>query len=111
MKFNKKETLFTLLAVFLVIAFLEFILSLLAIVSSQVEWLISSPYSSRVLIPRTVPDDRFGKMPNPKYPGHDSKGFRNLTLPTEADIVALGDSQTYGTGVDPRMHGQDNWSP
>ena len=31
--------------------------------------------------------------------GHDSWGFRNLSVPDSVDIVAIGDSQTYGTGV------------
>lgn len=30
-------------------------------------------------------------------PGHDANGFRNNTVPANAEIVALGDSQTWGT--------------
>ena len=44
-----------------------------------------------------MPDARLGHRPNPIYPGHDSKGFRNLAVPAKADLVALGDSQTHGT--------------
>lgn len=32
----------------------------------------------------------------PRSAGHDSWGYRNTHVPEKADIVALGDSQTYG---------------
>lgn len=32
----------------------------------------------------------------PHSAGHDSRGYRNRHVPERADIVALGDSQTYG---------------
>jgi lysophospholipase L1-like esterase len=35
----------------------------------------------------------------PCPPGSDAKGFRNDAVPTHADIVALGDSQTWGVNV------------
>lgn len=44
-------------------------------------------------------DNELGHRPNPEYPGHDSKGFRNNFVPDTVSIVALGDSQTYGTSV------------
>jgi hypothetical protein len=31
--------------------------------------------------------------------GHDANGFRNGSVPTHADIVAIGDSQTWGQNV------------
>ena len=31
--------------------------------------------------------------------GHDEWGFRNLEVPEEVQIVAIGDSQTYGTSA------------
>ncbi len=46
-------------------------------------------------------DVQLGSRPNPARPDHDRKGFRNLFVPEEVDIVALGDSQTYGSGVPP----------
>jgi hypothetical protein len=38
---------------------------------------------------------------DPRYPEHDDWGFRNDSVPAGADIVALGDSHTYGTSVSP----------
>ena len=50
-------------------------------------------------VPRWVADDVLGARPNPAYPGHDARGFRNPEAWDRVDIVVLGDSQTYGTGV------------
>jgi hypothetical protein len=36
---------------------------------------------------------------NPKWPGHDARGFRNPLALTKADVVAIGDSHTYGSNV------------
>ena len=38
------------------------------------------------------------RAPNPEFPDHDFRGYRNVGLQTQFDIVALGDSQTYGMG-------------
>ena len=46
-----------------------------------------------------IPDKVLGHRPNPKNPDHDRNGFRNKTIPPHIDILVLGDSQTYGTGV------------
>jgi hypothetical protein len=42
---------------------------------------------------------------NPEYPEHDRLGFRNSSVPSEVQVVALGDSQTYGSNV----HPSDTW--
>ncbi len=49
--------------------------------------------------PKRMSDDVLGERPNPDWPDHDSAGFRNEERLVKAKIVALGDSQTYGTGV------------
>jgi len=36
----------------------------------------------------------------PNAPGHDANGFRNDAVPANAEIVALGDSQTWGINAD-----------
>lgn len=46
-----------------------------------------------------VPDDRLGHRPAAGFFEHDSRGFRNPRALEHADLVALGDSQTYGTSV------------
>ena len=46
---------------------------------------------------RLVPDETLRHRVEPHSRGHDAWGFRNRTVPSKADIVALGDSQTYGT--------------
>ena len=38
---------------------------------------------------------------DPNYPGHDRDGFRNTAVLEQADVVALGDSMTYGMFVAP----------
>lgn len=46
-----------------------------------------------------VPDPLLGFRPNPAYPSHDQRGWRNAQALSSAEIVALGDSQTYGLGA------------
>jgi hypothetical protein len=44
-----------------------------------------------------VPDDVLGMVPSPSaMAGFDKWGFRNRTVPETVDIVAVGDSHTYG---------------
>jgi hypothetical protein len=52
-----------------------------------------------------MPDPRLGWRLNPAYPDVDAWGFRNEAVPRQADILVLGDSQSYGYGVAP----QDAW--
>jgi len=69
-----------------------------------------SPPVARILTPSrqvaavqdespTVSDEILGHRPRPNYADHDSRGFRNPYPIDQADIVCLGDSQTYGQGV------------
>jgi len=47
-----------------------------------------------------VSDPVFGAKPSPTARGgFDALGFRNRTVPKTADIVAIGDSQTYGNAA------------
>jgi hypothetical protein len=103
MKLNTRQAFCGVVLVLLVIGSLEITLGLLAFVSPRVDRLLASPWTNA--IPPTVPDARLGHRPNPVYPGHDRKGFRNPEIPAKAHIIALGDSQTYGTNVEP----EDAW--
>ena len=55
----------------------------------------------------TVDDPQLGTRVLPYTTGHDANGFRNASVPAQADIVALGDSQTWGVNV----HTDDAWPP
>jgi hypothetical protein len=63
--------------------------------------------SAEVLVndPITVVRGRPFFPERPALGPHDALGFRNRTIPVRADVVAIGDSQTYGNnaGVD------DSW--
>lgn len=48
------------------------------------------------LSPRIVKDDVLGITVAPHSSGFDEWGFRNSTVPATADVVAVGDSHTYG---------------
>jgi len=49
--------------------------------------------------PPSLQDAVLGSRPNPRFPGHDGRGFRNQGALSEASVVVFGDSQTYGLGV------------
>lgn len=59
---------------------------------------LSGPARAEQTAPATMnlPDPDLGARPNPKYSGHDSRGWRNPKALDRADIIAIGDSQTYG---------------
>lgn len=84
----KKKLLYL---VYLVLA-LELALWGLAAMSSDVELLLSNRYGE----PGALADSVLGIRPNPRFAEHDEWGYRNKNVPTEVDIVAMGDSQTYG---------------
>jgi hypothetical protein len=102
MRVKPKQTFFAVVAALLLLTFLEMTLGLLMLVFPAVETLLASSQTRQRVLP-TVPDDRLGHRPNPAYPGHDWQGFRNSHVPVSANTVALGDSQTYGTGVAPEQ--------
>lgn len=76
----------------------EFALRAIASVWPRADYVLALAESPDAA-PRLLPDDSLGWRLNPGFPGHDSNGYRNPGVPSSADIVTLGDSQTYGTGV------------
>jgi len=97
-----KKLAFAAFSLLLAVAILEVSLHGLAAASSRVDRLLADP-GDPFGIPETIPDERLGYRLNPRYPGHDSKGFKNPHVPQAARIVALGDSQTYPTGIAPEL--------
>lgn len=87
-----KKILFATITVILTVITIEVALHAVAFVSPNVNAMLS-------VIQAKVPDERLGHRPNPAYPDHDQKGFRNPHVPETVHVVALGDSQTYGSGV------------
>src|SRR5262245_22459528 len=58
------------------------------------------PRVEAVLFPEpSLPDAELGIRGNPQFQEHDANGFRNTAIPETIDIVAIGDSHTYGQGV------------
>ncbi len=82
-----KNALLLLFAVFLSLASIEGVLRYLN-------------YPVQSLRPENIYDDiLLHRLPS-DYPGVDKDGFRNLDVKSHADIVAIGDSHTYGFNVD-----------
>lgn len=87
-----KQTFYALITVIVTVAIIDLVLHAAASISPDIDELTS-------FIPAKIPDPQLGHRGNPRYPDHDQKGFRNPSLPETAEIIALGDSQTYGSGV------------
>ncbi|TFH29422.1 MAG: SGNH/GDSL hydrolase family protein [Myxococcales bacterium] len=51
------------------------------------------------LKPRFIFDPRLGLRGDPSLPEYDAAGFRNASRPETVSLVAIGDSQTEGSGV------------
>ncbi len=48
---------------------------------------------------KTISDAKLLHRVAPNSPGHDLRGFRNVVSQEAADVVAIGDSQTWGINV------------
>ncbi|MFQ5699781.1 MAG: hypothetical protein ACE5IL_16070 [Myxococcota bacterium] len=58
---------------------------------------VSSPVN--FLMPTRVHDEALGSRVQAGSAGHDRWGFRNASVPERVEIVAIGDSQTYGVSA------------
>ena len=67
---------------------------------------ITAPPGQAFSQKRYIIDPRNGYKGNPDYPEHDDWGYRNPRRPENMDIVAIGDSWTYGASVGP----EEMWS-
>jgi lysophospholipase L1-like esterase len=95
---DRRKLVFTVVLLATCTLVVEAGLQVFARVSPRVNVMLSSPWDPKISSP-TIPDPRLGYRPNPAHLEHDEYGFRNPRVPGDVDIVALGDSQTYGTGV------------
>ncbi len=87
-----KQTVFAILTIVIAIVVIDLGLNVAANLRPRIAEVTS-------IVEAKIPDDRLGRRPNPAYPGHDANGFRNQEVPNKAGILALGDSHTYGSGV------------
>jgi len=90
---SRRRALFVALALLLAALVLEGLLQLCCLALPPIDAVIGRG------VPPTVDDPVLQYRPNPAFPDHDAAGFRNAVRPERADIVALGDSQTYGHAV------------
>jgi lysophospholipase L1-like esterase len=67
----------------------------LEIVTANIDKLIPAPEPIEIF----APDDLLGKRVKASAPGHDERGWRNVTALDIASIVTLGDSQTWGNNA------------
>lgn len=66
-----------------------------ALISPRIAYELRPPWSNRALDPDSV----FGYRVSPFYPGSDKRGYRNPVALNKTDILAIGDSMTYGYSV------------
>lgn len=74
---------------------------LVAEATLQIATVVFPPVEARLsgLKPRYVSDPHLDIRGDSSLPEYDEVGFRNDTRPDHVDIVAIGDSQTEGSGV------------
>jgi len=95
---SPKKVVFGGIMFILMLLLMECTLQVIVRISPSLDRMLS-PETATQSIQHIVPDPQLGYRGNPDLPGHDSSGFRNKTALSNASIVAIGDSQTYGTGV------------
>jgi hypothetical protein len=76
----------------------ELMLQGLALVSRDVATILAPPWD----LTRWRADPRLGFSGDPEHPEHDRNGFRNPRVPDRVQVIALGDSNTYGATVKAR---------
>ena len=94
---GRRRIVFTAVSAALVVVALELILHSLSWGFRPIAAVLAPAGTQSVS--RAVPDDRLGHRPNADFFEHGNRGFRNRRALDQADVVALGDSQTYGTSV------------
>jgi len=96
-KWSLKHVAFSIVVLVTTVVLCELVLQITALLLAKDAAIHFQP------VPLQVEDPVLGNRGNPSHLGHDRRGFRNLSVPDRASIVALGDSQTYGVGVYPEQ--------
>lgn len=91
-----KRWLFRVVALGIGLVLCEVVLSLGAMISPRLKYHTSPPWNRA-----TRPDPVLGQCMSPFYPGNDSWGYRNNAVPNTCDLLAIGDSMTYGFATTP----------
>ncbi len=102
---TRHRWIFRTAAIVITLALGEFTLQCAARLIPAVDWILLAPYQ-REQAARTglmVPDAATRWRGNPDHPAHDRLGFNNVLVPRQADLVALGDSVTYGVIGSPNL--------
>lgn len=92
----------SIILLFLILFLFEIILHFLSYVSPRI-YILTTKHSS--YIPFVLDDGAIRYRGDPNFFGHDTNGFRNASMPKQADIITFGDSITYGLGVER----SENW--
>lgn len=87
-----KKWFFRVATLCLAVVLSEALLWAMAAVSPRAHFYLSAPWKQEV----TVSDPELGRRMTPLYPGNDAWGFRNIRVPDSSDVLAIGDSMTYG---------------
>lgn len=92
---------YAILSVVLAVAACEAALQLLALMFPFVAYHLSPPWNRNI-----IRDPVVGWRMSPYYPGHDRRGYRNNgDVASVYDVLAIGDSMTYGLFVP----SEDTW--
>lgn len=92
----QRTWMFATIAILVSLFLCDIALTVLAYFSPFLKYHLSPP-SSRNLIHDPV----LGIRMSPYYPGHDSRGYRNEGISDAYDMLAIGDSLTYGYAAPP----------
>jgi lysophospholipase L1-like esterase len=88
-----------------IIAILVSLLLSLAVAEGALRLLEKFQLGDRAIEGKLIDDPILGQKLAPYTQGHDANGFRNASVPRQADIITLGDSQTWGVNA----KREDSW--
>lgn len=90
-----KNTAFSLIFLFLCLVLMEVMVRVATFVSPRIAYEIRSPWGNRDVVEDAV----LGYRLSPYFLEADDRGYRNEVFMENADILAVGDSMTYGYTV------------